>query len=307
VIELIHKKDGSRLFVTRQQLSDLPDRDVWNTQGVLPMVGDHSSLMFTGKQAVQFGIAQGLASDWASVLKRVGISSAVPTWSETWVDHVVVILNHPVSTAVLLGTGLVFLYIELATAGIGLATLPAALCFMLFFWSKILGGTATWLEVLLFLAGVACLIIELLVIPGFGVVGVTGIVLIVASVLMAIQGFLWPQSGAEVQTFGRTIVQLVGGMILFGAGAVTVSRYLQVSPTFRQFILQPSATAVESFNLADNVLNAVGVSVTDLHPSGKIRLGERILDVVADGCFVRAGERVRVMDVEGNRIRVSKV
>ena len=71
--------------------------------------------------------------------------------------------------------GAVALYFELSAPGIGLGGLIAGLCFTLFFWSRFLGGTAGWLEVILVLAGAAFLAVEIFVLPGFGIAGITGL------------------------------------------------------------------------------------------------------------------------------------
>ena len=86
------------------------------------------------------------------------------------------------------------LYIELHAPGIGIGGFVAAVCFLLFFWSRYLGGTAGWLEVSLFVAGVSCLLLEVFVIPGFGIFGLGGGALVLASLVLASQTFLWPRN-----------------------------------------------------------------------------------------------------------------
>ena len=70
----------------------------------------------------------------------------------------------------------------------------AAVCFLLFFWSRYLGGTAGWLEVMLFVAGASCVLLEVFVIPGFGIFGLGGGALILASLILASQTFVVPQN-----------------------------------------------------------------------------------------------------------------
>ena len=147
------------------------------------------------------------------------------------------LLNHPVATTALVVTGLIFLYIEVAAAGIGLAAFPAALCFLLFFWSKFLGGTAGWLEVVLFLAGLVCLLFEIFVIPGFGVVGATGIVLVLLSLVMATQGFLLPRTPTDTRLFVQTLTQWAAGALLFIAAAVAITKRLGGLPVVKELVL----------------------------------------------------------------------
>ena len=114
------------------------------------------------------------------------------------VDTAVTLLNLPLVTGLLFVIGLVALYIEFMHRAWGLGGLIAGLCFALFFWSRFLGGTAGWLEVILFVAGVAFLAMEVFVIPGFGIAGLTGLLLVFTSILMASQHFRDSADGAAV-------------------------------------------------------------------------------------------------------------
>ena len=105
-------------------------------------------------------------------------------------------------TGLLFVVGLVALYVEVSTPGLGLGGLVSLLCFALFFWSRFLGGTAEVLEIVLFLTGVAFLAVEIFVLPGFGVAGITGLLLMLAGVLMASQTFLIPETKREWEVFG---------------------------------------------------------------------------------------------------------
>ena len=49
------------------------------------------------------------------------------------------------------------------------------------------------------------------------------------------------------------------------------------------------------------------MTYTRLSPSGKVRLGEDLVDVVSDGELIEADTAIRVIDVEGNRVVVQAV
>ena len=84
----------------------------------------------------------------------------------TGVDIAVEILNWRLVTGLLLIVGLTGLYMEAMAPGHGIGGLVAAACFLLLFWSHFLGGTADWLEVLLFILGVAFIAVEVFLLPG---------------------------------------------------------------------------------------------------------------------------------------------
>ena len=75
--------------------------------------------------------------------------------------------------------------IEFMTQGFSGAGLVSAICFLLYFWSQFLHGTAGWLEVLLFLGGAVCVAIEIFLLPGFGIVGITGGIMMIVSIVLA--------------------------------------------------------------------------------------------------------------------------
>ena len=112
---------------------------------------------------------------------------------------------------VLLFVGVFMLILEIKMPGVGLPAITSALAFLLFFWSRYLSGTADQLEILLFLVGLICLGLELFVFPGFGVFGLSGFLLIVASIVMASHTFVWPTQEYEYRQMAGTLFQVVGG------------------------------------------------------------------------------------------------
>jgi membrane-bound serine protease (ClpP class) len=265
--------------------------------------------MLNGREAAAERLADAVVESVDEILTRHNVGVSPQTFAETWVDDAVALLNHPVATTALVVTGLIFLYIEVAAAGIGLAALPAALCFLLFFWSKFLGGTAGWLEVVLFLAGLVCLLFEIFVIPGFGVVGATGIVLVLLSLVMATQGFLLPRTPTDTRLFVQTLTQWAAGALLFIAAAVAITKRLGGLPVVKELVLAPAedqtaAVAQMSVNLPTTMS---GIAVTDLRPVGKARFGERLIDVVTDGFYIPAGAPVRVVEATPTCVQVTRV
>ena len=157
----------------------------------------------------------------------------------TWVDSLVTILTDPFVSWLLLFIGLFMLVLELKLPGIGLPAITSALAFLLFFWSHYLSGTADQLEIILFLVGLVCLALELFVFPGFGVFGMSGVLLILTSIVMASHTFIWPTQEYEYRELGYTLIQVTGAMLAVGGGAVVFARYFPSLPLFNRLILKP--------------------------------------------------------------------
>ena len=185
---------------------------------------------------------------------------------------------------------------------------------MLFFWSRFLGGTAGWLEVLLFLVGIGCLAIEGFVLPGFGIFGLGGGLLILASLVLASQTFgVFPRNSYQVAEFEQA-VWMVGGAVLGSIVAVVLlRRVLPHAPLLNRVFLAPpsvdEAAAIaqhETLIEAEDLVGARGLTTTPLMPGGKARFGQRILDVIAEGEAIARGVDVVVVEVQGNRIVVER-
>jgi membrane-bound serine protease (ClpP class) len=211
--------------------------------------------------------------------------------------------------------GIICIYLELHFTT-GLLGIISALCFGLFFWSKFLGGTAGWLEVLLFVLGLGCLAIEIFVVPGLSVFGISGGLLLLASLVMASQTFGNLETGRDVETATQTVGTLCVAVIAVIGTAILLSRFLPAIPVFNQMILAPPGASLHDpaeprlrpdltgSSSGHPLTGLVGIATTVLRPAGKAEIDGRLHDVVSDGPYVDQGARVQVVRVTGNRIVV---
>jgi membrane-bound serine protease (ClpP class) len=207
---------------------------------------------------------------------------------------------------------------ELSAPGVGIGGLTAGLCFALFFWSRVLGGTAGWLEVLLFSAGIIFLAVELFVIPGFGITGITGILLMLAAVVLASQEFALPTTNAQlITTSTSTLTTLLAGVIGFIVCAITL-RHMEAIPVLNRLMLKPPRPDIATEEVIDSdgkswpaadasiQIGDWGVATTLLRPGGKAQFGDLVLDVVSEGAFIQPDVQVRIVEMQGHRIVVEK-
>ena len=137
------------------ELDALDDPTEWRKGALLQESKKGAFLEVSGTVAVEVGLAEAVINSRSELADRYGVSlSDVEILDSTWVDTLVIVLNYRSVTVLLFIIGLIAAYIELAAPGISVGGLVAGLCFGLFFWSRFFGGTAGWLEVLLFLSGV---------------------------------------------------------------------------------------------------------------------------------------------------------
>jgi membrane-bound serine protease (ClpP class) len=171
----------------------------------------------------------------------------------------------------------------------------------MFFGSHYLVGLAGMEELILLAAGVVLIALEMFVIPGFGIAGIAGIAAILGSVFLSLVSGV--AGGAE-------IMQAAGVMAVAGIVVVVLGwaffRNLPRSGRFsKSGLMLADATSRETGYLSaavrSELIGATGVAVTDLRPSGTVKIGKERIDVVADSSWITAGTPVRVVKSDGYR------
>ncbi|MFM7593494.1 MAG: NfeD family protein [Isosphaeraceae bacterium] len=265
--------------------------------------------------AVAYGLTN--VEESADGLKaRLGLDPAkITVIGPSWVDYLVAVLNNRVMTGFILTMGLFLLVLEFKLPGIGLPAIGSAVCFLLFFWSHYLSGTADQLEIMLFAVGLICLAIELFVFPGFGVFGLAGVILTVCSIVLASHTFIWPSGANEYKEMSGTLVQLMVAMMMGIAGIIWIGRNMHRVPLLRGLVLRPGQAAEsdqgpETIIAGDSELNLshligqIGLTTTSLRPTGKARFGEQIVDATAQIGSIDANQSIEVVSTRGLRVIV---
>jgi membrane-bound ClpP family serine protease len=314
-IHRVRNKDtGEWAFVSRDDLEKDPK---WgNDQLIKPGGANGKPLVLTAEQAREFDIARHTVDGLNDLYALYGVSpSQVQVGTYDWLDEFAEFLRRPVTRIFLVMIGIICLMLELKMPGVGVPGVIAAVCFVLFFWSHSQSAGLDLLGVLLFILGLVLIALEVFVLPGFGVAGVSGTLLIVFSLaLVALEKR--PQTSDEWVGLLGMMAQF--GLALIGAvllGVLLVS-YLPHIPYLNRLILKPKGDVelmgeeaapemVRPETAA--LLGAIGVAATPLRPAGKVKFGEEYIDVVAEGAYVEAGTRVQVVEIEGNRIVVKEV
>lgn len=286
---------------------------------LIPETGAERFLTLSGQRAIELGIAQFAVSGRDAAAEKLGVAlSTVRVYRHTTTDSIVHLLNNGLITFLLIVVGLIALYFEFSAPGTGAGGLIAGLCATLFFWSRFLGGTAGWLEVILFTAGIIFLLMEIFVIPGFGISGLTGIGLLFASVILASQNFAWPQSPDQWnQTLNSTLILICSG-IVFLIAAAFISQRLGSIPLFNRLVLAPAALSNNDAGKSESdkpisrphplvSVGDWGVSESLLRPAGRAKFAGRSFDVISDGSFVEPGQQVTVIRIQGNVITVTPI
>ena len=180
--------------------------------------------------------------------------------------------------------------------------------FIVYFWSQYLHGTSGWLEVMLFLAGLFCLAAEIFVLPGIGVLGLGGGLLVIASLVLASQSFVLPSNDYQIRQLQWSLLGILGAAVGVAILGVLVRRWLPSTPLLRTVLLAPPPQdeSLDAEHL-DELLGLEGTTTTRLAPAGKARISGRLQDVTSDGNLIEPGTAVRVVDVRGSHVLVKAV
>lgn len=229
-----------------------------------------------------------------------------------WLDRVAEFFRLPVVNVALVAVGLIGLIFEFKLPGTTLPGAVAAFCFVLFFWAFSFVGQFTLLAILLFLLGLILLGVEVFVVPGLGFSGVAGAMLMFVSLLLVTLDH-WPNDSRDWTHVGSTFGSLAIGLALAIVGAVALTWSLPGVPFLNAMVLKPPMEEADADPLSlsnsgpVSLLGAIGVAVTHLRPSGKAQFGEQFLDVMADSSYVPPGVRVKVVEIDGQRVLVKEV
>jgi membrane-bound serine protease (ClpP class) len=311
-------------FETEQMPNDPNEYDLDNKQLI---VKDDELLTLTASQALEYGLARAQVENLAEALefleKRDGVVFAgEPEVLKTlWSEEMVRWLNSPAVMGVLVMVALLGVYLELSTPGVGLPGLVAVICFAIIIGSKYLVGLANWVEVALFVVGMLLLMIEVFVLPGFGIAGVSGILCILAGLFgMLVKNppdkLPWPQTQMDWNIFTNGILGISIGFVGFVLLAWVLTRYLPKIPIASRLVLKPPDETViqaspaitkqpkEAFVQPPVQVGVKGITISQLRPAGKANFGRQRLDVVSRGELIEANREIIVVLVEGNRIVV---
>lgn len=303
------KQTGERTYMSEEEMASEPDR--WQKgEAVFESREDHF-LQVSGDRAVELGLAQAIVASRRDIEERYRLDEDFLLLEPSGVDTAVWILNNTFVTGLILVVGIIALYFELSAPGIGIGGLTAGLCFAIFFWSRFLGGTAGWLEVVLFVAGLAFLAVELFVLPGFGVAGVSGILLVIVSLLMASQHHNLPTTGRDLRMLATSLIVLASSFTVALIAGIAMTKYFGTIPVLGLLALKPPepATDAEKEAAAESrpKVGDVGVAYSPLRPAGMVRFGDEYVDVITEGGFIEKGTQVKIIKITGNRAVVREV
>ncbi len=269
-------------------------------------------LTFTTEEAIMNGYCEGKAENIQELFVQAGISDyEMYEFKPTLLDLIIGFLTNPIVSGLLIMLIVGGIYFELQTPGIGFPLAAAATAAVLYFAPLYLEGLAEHYELLIFVVGMILIAVEIFAIPGFGITGFSGIVLVVIGLTAAlidneifrgIQPFSWK---LILQPLVTVTVALFLGLL----AAMALGRKFFDAPLLPGLSLKSTLSGSEGYIGIDlhqkDMVGKMGIAKTMLRPSGKVEIDGEIFDAVSEEGLIEKGAKVRVVKDEAGQLYVS--
>lgn len=308
-VELVLVKiDGNIEILTAPEWEEKDENYKKKLKSHTVLSGKGKLLNITANEARDLGLAKVVLGNREELLGFLNMKDAVvvetkPLWSEVLVRFI----THPIVSSFLLTIGFLGLIFELKIPGWGLSGTLGLIALALFFWGHYLVGLANWIEIALFLAGIVLLLMEIFVVPGFGITGISGIILIVASLFLAL--IKHPFEIPRIELLNAFYI-IAYAFVLSFIIAVIGLKWLPRSWMWKRLVLTQTEEAASGYSQDkswEGFVGKQGTAATPLRPTGKVEVDGKLLDVVTEGDFLDRETIVQVVSADGNRIVVRKV
>ena len=264
-------------------------------------------LTFTAEEAMKWNYCDGLAESVDQVITEyMGYSSyELVAYQPSWYDRVKGFLLSSMLQSLLIMLIIGGIYFEMQTPGIGFPLATSVVAAVLYFAPLYIDGLAQSMEILAFLLGLLLLLVEIFVIPGFGIAGISGIVLIVGGLTLSLLGnrdFDFQQVSAADS--GRAALTVLVGLGIGFALILWLSHKIGSKGPLRRVALNADLGEAISSPTHQELIGKEGIAQTVLRPSGKVQIEGQIYDGISESGFVEKGEPIVVIKSENAQVYV---
>ena len=306
---------GDVRLLSPEEWESIEDADQWKLLGVIDTLDG-----LKPEQLKQMSIASNIIENASDIKTIYQLSedprTLTPSPSEKWIESLASFLTSPAVASFLIMGAFFFISTEMSAPGLGVPGFLGSLCLLGFFWAQYFDGNAEWFEILLFAIGITFILMEVFVIPGFGIFGIGGIIMVCVSIVLAAQSFLVPLNVRDMEKLPNSLFPLVGAGLGILIAVIVIPRILPDTPFFKNVILSPPQKPELEFGDSKDteatadfayLMGQQGTAATKLMPSGRAKFGDEICDVISRGQVIEKGDTVEVIEAVANRVVVKKV
>ncbi len=309
---IIHGKDTTFKWKRNPAIAEaMVDPDMY----VKGVIDTGKVITFTANEAVKYGFCDGIVDNVKELIEKESLNPVViKEYKPGSLDKLIGLLVNPIAQSILIMVIFGGIYFELQTPGIGFPLAAAVTAAILYFAPLYLEGVAAHWEIALFVLGLVLIAVEIFAIPGFGITGISGIILSIVGLSLAMVGthdFEVEGFGLFFNLFFHALLLVMGSFFVSLVTSIIVSQRLFASSFFGgKIALQASQPTTEGFSSSNLSLKQLvgkeGIAETVLRPSGSVTIDGEPYDAVAQYGFIDKNQKVRVVKHESNQLYVVK-
>lgn len=268
------------------------------------------TLTFTTQEAIKNGYCEGEFTSIKDIIAHLQASDyKVVEYKASSMESVINFLMHPMVSGLLLMMIMGGIYFELQTPGLGFPIAAAIIGAILYFAPNYLEGLAQNWEIILFIVGLMLLALELFVIPGFGVAGISGLLLMISSlVLSLLRNDVFDFSLTGTSEALQALITVAIPFMLVLTGLVFLGQRLFDTPALKRITLEDTQQSSEGYTVEEKALAQYigknGFAATVLRPSGKVIINDEHFDAITEGEWINPGDGIIVKDYRGSYLIV---
>ena len=264
-------------------------------------------LTLTSQEALKWGYCDGIAESPDQVITEyIGCKDyEIKSYQPSWFDNVKGFFMSPVIQGLLIIIIIGGIYFEMQTPGLGFPSAAAIIAAILYFAPLYMDGLAENWEILLFILGVILIMLEIFVIPGFGIAGISGIILVVGGLTMSLlNNTVFDFQNVSGMDTGRAALTVLLGLGIGFTLVIWLSNKIGHKGHLKKMALNADLEkAVSSPNLTQ-LIGKEGTAATVLRPSGKVSIEGELYDGVSESGFIEKGTPIKVVRFESAQVYV---
>ncbi|HAA10476.1 MAG TPA: serine protease [Cytophagales bacterium] len=269
-------------------------------------------ITFSTSEALQYGYCEGEVETVKAILEQeLGLFAndyEIETFELPGSEKIISFFINPFISGILILIIIGGIYFELQSPGVGFPILASFIALVLYLTPYYLNGLAENWEIIAFFVGVILIALEIFVIPGFGVAGISGIILMVGSLALIMINnnnfdFGLVDGGEITKAVVTTLSAMIGSVVLLFVVGVRFTN----SRLFDRVALQDTQNSSEGYTSTANPKSFVGqrgTAYTVLRPSGKIMIDDTMYDAYTQGGYIEKDSEVEVIDDSGTSLKV---
>ena len=231
---------------------------------------------------------------------------------QTGTDKIIGFLINPFVSGILIMIIIGGIYFELQSPGVGFPLVASIVAALLYFAPLYLQGLADHWEIIIFFVGIILILVEVFAIPGFGVAGISGIILVVAGLTLSLVGNVGLSfTGVGLRALSMSFFIVIIAIFLSLIMSFWISKKLFTTTIFGHLALDTEQHKEEGYTVSDKkysgMIGKEGTAHSVLRPAGKVLIEEDIYDATALTGFIDKGSSVRVVKYETGQLFVVKI